>query len=256
MAVSETRRDEMDLPSIWLCPPDGEVDINILYCAFESSGRIHTCDSGSEVDYAHIGGSDLIECAAVSMGVTPFVSRFEGDRLLLRVGLKMKSGGSGGGGAGVAAVIGRNALWGNQWFVVPTRSFSAIQLARTERYEFTSPFNSEVYHDYDIFVSQIPLRSGTSFPYAWPPSIATMESRAAGSEDPGGYDIADLQIQYQSLLIQQKKVSYKYPPIAEFARIFGPIGAAIGLYKAYSDWRRRSKRHRTRSDSGIDMMGT
>eukprot|EP00940_MAST-03C_sp_MAST-3C-sp2_P000627 g627.t1 len=153
-SVAEERRAELDLPAIWICPPDTESQVVIKSCIFESAGEDEECNTLKDVPYNHVGGNFNLECASISGKVNkPLVVRYDGDRLILKVLLMSRDKKEILGNRGVVAVVGRKRLWGNQWFFAPTQSLTAAQLDRTERYEYTSPLNSEVYHDYDLLVS-------------------------------------------------------------------------------------------------------
>lgn len=253
--MAEERRAELDLPAIWICPPDTESQVVIKSCIFESAGEDEECNTLKDVPYNHVGGNFNLECASISGKVNkPLVVRYDGDRLILKVLLMSRDKKEILGNRGVVAVVGRKRLWGNQWFFAPTQSLTAAQLDRTERYEYTSPLNSEVYHDYDLLVSTVPFGSSESA-RSWPPSFSDASSgttfEVTRADEERGTSLAILQIQYKSMLIKISRVTFKYPPIAEFARIFGPIGAIIGMYKAYADWRRKKRRVRARTDSDI-----
>ena len=85
--------------------------------------------------------------------------------------------------------------------------------------------------------------------------------RVGGDED-GGENIVDMKnrVALQSNVSidvdQGFKVAFKYPPLTDFAKVFGPIGGLIGLYKAIQDYmkRRRKGRRRNSSDSGIGLI--
>eukprot|EP00939_MAST-03C_sp_MAST-3C-sp1_P004433 g4433.t1 len=262
--LSVERRSNIWLPDMWICPTDRDTTVIIESCILEHTGSVQECRTKGDVGYTHIGGNMDYMCANIGgRGSDDLIVRHNLDKLVLQVRQVPEDGkGTRTGSQGVVVVVGRNYLFGNQWFFAPTKSLTSVRLDRTERYEYTSPINSEVYHDYDMVVSSVPfgvqLRGDEN---AWPPS-ATLGQRlddiiVAQDEQKNGGKLLSLQIQFKSMLITVIKVSYKYPPIADFARIFGPIGALIGLYKAYLDCKRRQKsrthhhhNHRSRMRSG------
>eukprot|EP00938_MAST-03A_sp_MAST-3A-sp1_P004852 g4852.t1 len=265
-SVSEQRRLELDLPSIWICPRNEDVVPAIKRCEFESvsHGGVHPCSTMERVKFANVFG---LNCAVVSnVDGSPMKVRSEKDALLLEIELipisseaDIETGNEEDGG--VVVVIGRDEMFGNQWFFAKKGDFTAVLLSRTERYEYTSPVGSEVFHDYNIYTSSLKLRPSRNNIYTWPP-LQNQMLRVGGGKYDGGEKIVDmknrvaLQVMYRSMLIKVSKVAFKYPPIADFARVFGPIGGLIGLYKAIQDYmkRRRKGRRRNSSDSGIGMI--
>jgi len=283
-SVSEERRTELDLPSIWICPRTMDFDVSLKRCEFEQRGDVKTCSTMGRVKYEYVGGKLGVKCALVtnvdgsamvvrtsfrlSFFHTPIHTHTyigsEYDKLLLEIELNSRSPSSEfvdkeDGGGGVVVVIGRDKLLGNQWFFAKKGDFTAVLLSRTERYEYTSPVGSEVYHDYNIYTSGMKLSPSNNAIHTWPPHN---QMKIGGGEHDieGNVDVENriaLQVMYRSMLIKISKVAFKYPPIADFARVFGPIGGIIGLYKAVQDYRKRRKRNRSRSgasDIGIGLL--
>lgn len=174
----------------------------------------------------------------------------EGDKLLISASIS----GTQSKKSGVVVVVGRRLLWGNQWFFAKADSLTAAQLERIERYEYSSPVASEVYHDYSIYTSSLAFSDDVaSFTPSWPPDLSSGEETNRYVDKVP--DVA-LQIMYRTMMVKMSKISYKYPPFGDFARVFGPIGGLIGVLKAISEYRKKrakQKRKRVYSDATSDM---
>lgn len=65
-SMSIERRDEMDLPEIWVCPPDPNAWVRIESCAFQRGGKTQRCASKDDVDYVPVGGNSRLVCANIA----------------------------------------------------------------------------------------------------------------------------------------------------------------------------------------------
>ena len=89
-------------------------------------------------------------------------------------------------------------MFGNQWFFAKKGDFTAVLLSRTERYEYTSPVGSEVFHDYNIYTSSLKLRPSRNNIYTWPP-LQNQMLRVGGGKYDGGEKIVDMKMKELSL---------------------------------------------------------
>ena len=120
-SVSEQRRLELDLPSIWICPRNEDVVPTIKRCEFESVSRggVRPCSTMERVEFANVFG---LNCAVVSnVDGSPMKVFSEKDAAVARdrVGAhfsRSRDRNDNEEDGGVVVVIGRDELFGNQWF--------------------------------------------------------------------------------------------------------------------------------------------
>lgn len=253
--LSEYEADALNLPMIWVCPPDEDSHVVVSGCVFQ--GEAECLWTESRINNA--------ECTAVGLGKLEVVDTSQDLLISVRLDVahsflrvhprfstdrdpKCVTGAQAGSaehaaclrrssktekdalkrafvGGGVRVVIGRQ--YGDQWFYASTNQLTAAQLERQERHQYDSPLNEQWFHDYKIFTSSIELP-----PVSWDGNVAAHRQGASKHEE-GLRHTRELmlRISFKSMRVKVERVIAS----VSLLHVFGLVAGAASFFKMMYD---------------------